>query len=482
MSEFPVQIARFLQQAGDPGATLLTGKLYTKDNGAGVTKLYYEDSAGVVVPLGDNELLVLFERIGNPPSITDAGQIYTKDVAGITQLFYEADDGTVTQMTPVVAALPNILPLPEIAFVPPTLILTGQLFANTDGVATQGFYVDDLGAVSKFTGAAYWPSVGVGGPGGPRWLSGAGSPEGVVTAPVGSVYSNIAGTPGSTVYFKESGAGNTGWLLLPGGSAQWTSGTGLPEGVVVGSIGDMFTQTNSVGGPVLWIKQSGVATNTGWSALVGMQVALGGGPNIAGQIFLGLDTTTGAVVTGQLHSSNAGIQYSSDRANRAQLRCNQYGPNTGSPGMTTFKSRGAFGLTAAVIANDIIGRWTAIAVSADNASLNLAAFMTFYAQGAPLAAFVPCRAEVELTNLAGVRQLAVLLSSEGELSAKGPIGPGDGTSGGASSGPRWRTSTGSPEGVVVGSVGDLYSDTTGGAGTTLYVKETGVGNTGWAAK
>jgi len=42
---------------------------------------------------------------------------------------------------------------------------------------------------------------------------------------------------------------------------------------------------------------------------------------------------------------------------------------------------------------------------------------------------------------------------------------------------------GSPEGVVVGSPGDLYVDLNGGVGLTFWVKETGVGtNTGWAAK
>ena len=47
----------------------------------------------------------------------------------------------------------------------------------------------------------------------------------------------------------------------------------------------------------------------------------------------------------------------------------------------------------------------------------------------------------------------------------------------------WSSAAGSPEGVVVGSSGDLYTNTTGGAGTTLYVKESGVStNTGWVAK
>jgi hypothetical protein len=42
--------------------------------------------------------------------------------------------------------------------------------------------------------------------------------------------------------------------------------------------------------------------------------------------------------------------------------------------------------------------------------------------------------------------------------------------------------TGSPQGVVTADPGQLYIDTNGGAGVTLYVKETGTGNTGWAAK
>ena len=42
--------------------------------------------------------------------------------------------------------------------------------------------------------------------------------------------------------------------------------------------------------------------------------------------------------------------------------------------------------------------------------------------------------------------------------------------------------SGSPEGSVTASVGSLYSRKDGGAGTSLYVKESGTGNTGWVAK
>lgn len=41
---------------------------------------------------------------------------------------------------------------------------------------------------------------------------------------------------------------------------------------------------------------------------------------------------------------------------------------------------------------------------------------------------------------------------------------------------------GTPEGAVAAPVGTLYIRADGGAGTTLYVKESGTGNTGWAAK
>lgn len=45
-----------------------------------------------------------------------------------------------------------------------------------------------------------------------------------------------------------------------------------------------------------------------------------------------------------------------------------------------------------------------------------------------------------------------------------------------------RFGSGSPEGVVTAPIGCIYSRTDGGAGTSLYVKESGTGNTGWVAK
>jgi len=42
-----------------------------------------------------------------------------------------------------------------------------------------------------------------------------------------------------------------------------------------------------------------------------------------------------------------------------------------------------------------------------------------------------------------------------------------------------REGLGSPEGVVTAPVGTLYRRLDGGAGTILYTKNTGLGNTGW---
>ena len=46
----------------------------------------------------------------------------------------------------------------------------------------------------------------------------------------------------------------------------------------------------------------------------------------------------------------------------------------------------------------------------------------------------------------------------------------------------WRSGAGTPEGVISAPVGSLWTRTDGGNGTTLYVKQSGTGNTGWAAK
>ena len=49
-------------------------------------------------------------------------------------------------------------------------------------------------------------------------------------------------------------------------------------------------------------------------------------------------------------------------------------------------------------------------------------------------------------------------------------------------GARFYAGAGSPENVVSASVGSIYARTDGGANTSIYIKESGTGNTGWIAK
>jgi hypothetical protein len=48
--------------------------------------------------------------------------------------------------------------------------------------------------------------------------------------------------------------------------------------------------------------------------------------------------------------------------------------------------------------------------------------------------------------------------------------------------PTITSGSGSPESVITAIVGSVYIRTDGGAGTCLYIKESGTGNTGWVAK
>ena len=83
-----------------------------------------------------------------------------------------------------------------------------------------GSYQSDVLGFSATTGKA---TIAAGataglelGSSGPRMMSGTGSPEGVVTAPVGSIWFQADSTVGVTHWKKASGTGNTGWVVMEG--------------------------------------------------------------------------------------------------------------------------------------------------------------------------------------------------------------------------------------------------------------------------
>ena len=72
------------------------------------------------------------------------------------------------------------------------------------------------------------------------WRGGAGSPEAAVSASVGSLFSRTDGSTGTTLYVKESGTGNTGWVAVGAGGGGGTD-LNLFFAADYGAVGDGTT-------------------------------------------------------------------------------------------------------------------------------------------------------------------------------------------------------------------------------------------------
>ncbi len=91
---------------------------------------------------------------------------------------------------------------------------TRVVSGDVRGSGTPGYFIDNsqgMIAVTQFVGfsatsATNAPSAVI--------RFGSGSPEGAVTAPTGSLYLNTAGGTDTTLYTKNSGSGNTGWVAV----------------------------------------------------------------------------------------------------------------------------------------------------------------------------------------------------------------------------------------------------------------------------
>lgn len=100
-----------------------------------------------------------------------------------------------------------------------SLELSGNTWGDVQGVQTQGILYSVvstvttlLGSGNKALGATLLRSAAPTNDREELTFVGTGTPEGVVTAPVGSLFIRKDGGAGTTRYFKESGSGNTGWV------------------------------------------------------------------------------------------------------------------------------------------------------------------------------------------------------------------------------------------------------------------------------
>ncbi|MBV7531756.1 hypothetical protein [Chitinophaga sp. sic0106] len=90
-------------------------------------------------------------------------------------------------------------------------LLNKTILNQTDSIQTGNFKINRNAYIGGTVEAAEvkTSSISVGGL---KWITGTGAPEGVVSAPVGSLYTRTDGGPGTTLYVKESGTDATGWV------------------------------------------------------------------------------------------------------------------------------------------------------------------------------------------------------------------------------------------------------------------------------
>lgn len=92
--------------------------------------------------------------------------------------------------------------------------------------------------------------------------TGAGSPESVITASIGAVYTRTDGSTGTTLYIKQSGTGNTGWVAV-----------GDRPTYAAGNSGTALT-IDWANGPVQLVTLTGACTFTFTNPLDGLRATL----------------------------------------------------------------------------------------------------------------------------------------------------------------------------------------------------------------
>ena len=88
-----------------------------------------------------------------------------------------------------------------------------------------------------------------------------GSLRGAVTVQSGGIYSQEALSASASVRAATHEIGGAA-----SGNPTVTSGAGVPEGVVTANIGSLYLRTDGSPGATLYVKEAGTGTNTGWSS------------------------------------------------------------------------------------------------------------------------------------------------------------------------------------------------------------------------
>jgi hypothetical protein len=88
--------------------------------------------------------------------------------------------------------------------------------------------------------------------------------DGVIQDPIN--YTISIGTPYVLTMTSPVPTGSNIVIVSLYGFAQIYSGTGSPEGIVAAPLGSLYTNKSGGAGQTLWVKESGAATINGWTA------------------------------------------------------------------------------------------------------------------------------------------------------------------------------------------------------------------------
>ncbi len=191
-------------------------------------------------PYATDDIVILTDGSGtlptSSPQVVDGGMYWVEKASADSIKLRSTLGGSAINFT---AAGSGTMTL---TYRPPPIRLQGNQMTTMIGVFAEGWIADtvftnedpvilDLGnkwlhptdygnlglpqvlSYSTFSGAASPAAARTGAPFSSQYIRwGSGSPEGVIYAPVGTIYHRTNGGAGTSLYVKESGAGNTGWV------------------------------------------------------------------------------------------------------------------------------------------------------------------------------------------------------------------------------------------------------------------------------
>lgn len=120
-------------------------------------------------------------------------------------------------------------------------------------------------------------------------MSGTGSPQGVVTAPVGSIWHQTDSTVGVTHWRKATGTGNTGWVVMAGDTG-WRNVTPI----------NGWTCNN------MWIRRYGSIVQFAFWSMSGSSATSSTFYSLPDG-FKGMNNQTGMYATGQYNSTGSTV-------------------------------------------------------------------------------------------------------------------------------------------------------------------------------